>query len=78
MIKLTINKNTYEFEKGITLLEVSDYFKSDFKYDILVGQVDGDMRDLNYKLLEDLTLNFLIYLHISVIRYMKEDYYLSW
>ncbi len=58
MIKITINGINYDFEKGISLLEISENFKNEFKFGIIVGQVNGDMHDLNYKVLEDSTIKF--------------------
>lgn len=58
MIRLTVNNNDYEFEKGISLFEVSKKFADDFKYEIIVGQVDGELHDLNYKLDNDSNLKF--------------------
>ena len=55
---MTVNNNDYEFEKGISLFEVSKKFVDDFKYEIIVGQVDGELHDLNYKLDNDSNLKF--------------------
>lgn len=58
MIKVKINNNIYEYPKGSTLLDISKAFKDDFKFEILVGQVNGDMHSLNYKVMDDSDIVF--------------------
>lgn len=58
MIKITINNKIYEYEKGVSLFDVSKSFNEEFKFDILVGQVNGDMHSLNYKLMSDANVVF--------------------
>ncbi len=47
---------TLEFDSGVTLLEVSEYFKKYFNYPILIGKVDNDLAELN----ENLTRNYKV------------------
>lgn len=58
MLKVTIDQKVYEYNKGITLFEIAKDFNDSFKFDIVVGQVDGNMKDLNYKLEKDCSLKF--------------------
>lgn len=58
MIKVKINNNIYEYPQGITLLDISKDFNDDFKFEILVGQVNGDMHSLNYRLSDDSNIRF--------------------
>ena len=58
MIKIAINDTNYEYEKDTTLLEISKDFQKDFNFEILVGQVNGDMHSLNYKIVEDSKISF--------------------
>lgn len=58
MIKVKIDDTVYEYPKGTTLFEISKSFKDSFKFEILVGQVNGDMHSLNYKVLTDSNIVF--------------------
>lgn len=58
MIKVKINNNIYEYPQGTSLLDISKNFNSDFKFEILVGQVNGDMQSLNYKVMGDSNIRF--------------------
>ena len=58
-IKVTFRGNeTAEFEEGTTLKEISNYFKHNFTYDILVAQVDNDIVDLSDSLNKKCNVNF--------------------
>ncbi len=58
MIKVKINNNVYEYPQDTTLLDISKDFSDDFKFEILVGQVNGDMHSLNYRLSDDSNIRF--------------------
>ena len=58
-IKVTFRGNeTVEFEEGTTLKEISNYFRHNFTYDILVAQVDNDIVDLSDTLSKKCNVNF--------------------
>lgn len=57
-IIVTYNNKIYNFQKGTSLLEISKSFKDDFKEDIIMGEVDGRPCELNFKLLNNSTINF--------------------
>jgi len=82
-INAKYNNQTYTFPKDITLLEISKSFKSDFKYEIIVGSVNNKLMELNHKLDKDADIAFydlssllgnrvyergLIYLYIKAIK----------
>ena len=76
MIKVNIDGIVYEYPKGITLLDISKSFNDKFKFEILVGQVNGDMHSLNYKVNTDSNVAFLMS-HLTLeIKFMKEVLYL--
>ena len=58
MVKVKVNNIIYEYKVGTSLLEISETFKDEFKFEILVGQVNGDMHSLNYKVMGDSTVRF--------------------
>ena len=48
MLKVTYNNTeTKEFVEGTTFLEISEAFKNNFKYDIVVAKADNDIVDLS-------------------------------
>ena len=52
MLSITIkyNGNKYTYPKGISLLDISKDFQSEFKEKIIVGMVDGTICDLSYNI----------------------------
>lgn len=58
-IKITINDNEYDFFKGITLEEVSKMFQADCKYPIILGKVNGKLKELTYQLVNNCKVEFL-------------------
>ena len=49
---------TYEFEAGVTLKEISEKFQNHYNYPILIGMVDNDITELSEKLTRSCTVNF--------------------
>ncbi|MDO4962485.1 MAG: nucleoside kinase [bacterium] len=47
-----------EFKEGTTFKEISEHFKSYYKYDILSVQVDNDIVDLNERLVKHCNIEF--------------------
>ena len=47
-----------EFEEGTTYKEISEYFKDNFNYDILVARVDNTLTDLSETLKKDCEIDF--------------------
>lgn len=58
-VKITINDTLYEYERGITLFEVSKNFETDFKFPILLAYVDNELVDLNKKIERDCRVRFI-------------------
>jgi len=58
-IKITINDKIYEYKKGTTLSKISENFKENFKFPILLGYLDNEMVDLNKKINKDCTIKFI-------------------
>ena len=52
-MKVTIQGNEYEFARGISLQEVSETVKNNFKYDIILAKVNNEYRELHTKLIKD-------------------------
>ncbi len=57
-ITLKINGVNYEYSKGITLEEVSKDFTSDFKYPILLANVNNTLKELDELVTEDAEVLF--------------------
>lgn len=57
-VKVKYNDDIHEYESGTTLLEISKHFQKEFMYDIIVGQVDGDLCELDYRVNKDCELRF--------------------
>lgn len=58
-ISVLINKKEYEYQKGITLDEISKNFSSDFKYPIVLAKVNNKIKELNDIVLENAVIEFL-------------------
>ncbi len=58
-IRVTINNKQYEYQSGISLLEISNFFKDNFKFAILAAYVDNDLEELNTKITKDCNIKFI-------------------
>lgn len=82
-IKVKYNNQMYTFPKDITLLDISEKFKADFKYQIIVGTINNKLTELNQIIEKDAEIAFydyssllgnrvyergLIYLYIKAIK----------
>ena len=47
-----------EFDEGTTLKQISEHFKNDFTYDILIAKVDGSPTDLSDTLKKNCSIDF--------------------
>lgn len=56
MIKVKYNDNEYEYSNGMSILDIVNNFKSDFKSEIIVAMVNNRLMPLDYKLTKDSTL----------------------
>ncbi len=57
--KVTYRGNeVIEFEEGTTFKEISEHFKHNYNYDILVAKVDNDLTDLSDTLKKRCTIDF--------------------
>lgn len=62
MIKVTLkNGNIQEFQAGISIKEVAGNISAGLARVVLAGEVNGKVRDLNFRLVEDCTLNLLTF-----------------
>lgn len=57
-IKITYNNKEYEYDKNISLFEISKDFKNDFKKDIIVASINNRDANLNTKISKSCTVNF--------------------
>ncbi len=62
-MKITYDGNIYDFEKGITLLEISKKFKDKYKFDIIIAKVNNQMVELNKEIYEDCEIKFYDLMH---------------
>ena len=60
MLTVTVKykDNVYTYPKNITLLEISNNFKSEYKYDIIIASVNNKVTELNRKIEKDCTDDF--------------------
>ena len=88
-VKIKYNNNLYEYYEGATLLDISKKFANDYKYEIIIGEIDGDMYELSQTVDKDCEVKFydltsqignkvyergLIFLFISAVKEMlKKD-----
>ncbi len=62
MIKIKLKDGSIqEYEEGITILQVAEGISAGLARVALAGEVDGKIRDLNYKLEKDCSLNLLTF-----------------
>ena len=57
-VKVGYKGNEYAYPKDITLLEISKNFKSEYKYDIIIGTINNKLTELNKKIEKDCTVDF--------------------
>lgn len=58
-IKVTFHESDIrEFNAGVTLYEISQFYKQYFNYPILIGTVDNDIVELSEKVTRSCTVNF--------------------
>lgn len=82
-VKVKYKNNIYTYPKDITLLEVSQQFAKDYKYDIIIALVDNNLTELNKRIEKDCTVDFydishllgnrvyergLVYLYIKAVK----------
>ena len=57
-IKVLVNNQEYEIEKGITLEELSKKFKDNYKFDIILAKVDGIYKELTETIQKECKIEF--------------------
>jgi uridine kinase len=66
---LTVNvrykEKTYTYPKGITMLEISNNFKGDYKFRIIIGSINNKLIELNTKVDRDCDIDFFDITHIA-------------
>lgn len=77
LIKVTFKHNGVEkqFPVGISLLELATSFEEDFISQIVAAKVDNDLKELNYKLDNDCTVQFIDLTHSDGIRIYRRSLY---
>lgn len=63
-VKITYCGNVYTYPKDTTLIEISNSFKEDFKYDIIIGAINNKLTELNTKVENDCTIDFYDVSHL--------------
>ena len=58
-IKVTVKGTQKEYKKGVSLFDISRDFASEYKYDIILGSIDGRLRELNKTVNYDCDVDFL-------------------
>ncbi len=58
-LKCEVDGQIREYEKGITLLEISQEFQNDYENDIILAFVDGKLRELPKQVTKDCKISFL-------------------
>ena len=59
MINVIIDRNAYQYEKGIILSKICDDFQKDYEFPILVALVDNDIYELNKSIDKDCSIKFI-------------------
>ena len=82
-IEIIYKDNKYIFPVNVTLLEISEQFKHEYKYDIIIASVNNKITELNKTLDRDATIKFydltsllgsrvyergLVYLYIKAVK----------
>jgi uridine kinase len=57
-VKVKYKGVEYIYPKDITLLEISNNFKSEYKYDIITATIDNKLTELNKKIEKDCVIDF--------------------
>ncbi len=57
-IEVEIHGKKYQMSKGSTLEEISKEFQKEYKYPILLASVNNKIKELNYKVYDDTTIDF--------------------
>ncbi len=58
-IVVTVKDTKKEYKRGVTLYDISRDFASEYPYDIILGSIDGRLRELNKTVNEDCIVDFL-------------------
>lgn len=58
-IRVMIDNENYDFFKGISLEEIAKNFRDKYKYPIILAKVGNSIKELNYQLTKDSTVEFL-------------------
>jgi len=58
-IEITVDKQKYKYNKGITVEEVLTEHPQESKYPILIAKVNNRLRELSWEIKEDSTIEFL-------------------
>lgn len=58
-IQIKVLNKTLEVIQGTTLLEISKLVEEHFKYPIILAKIDNEYLELNYKVMENCTIEFL-------------------
>ena len=66
-ISILYNNKKYLYNKGTTLLEISNYFQKDFKDRIIVGEINGVIKDLNTPVLTNSVIKFYDIFYLLVL-----------
>ena len=57
-IEVTVGKNKIKVTKGTTLEELARNYQDGIKYRIILGKVNGQIRELSYHLIDDAEVEF--------------------
>lgn len=57
-IKVTYKNKEYEYDKGISLIDISKEFNKDYKNGIIAASINNRMVNLDYKLSKNCNINF--------------------
>ena len=57
-IKITYKDQSYDYEDGITLLDISKDFSKKYNNDIIVGMIDNRLTSLEHKVTKDCVIDF--------------------
>jgi len=58
-IVVTVKGQKKEYKKGVTLFDISRDFLDLYKYDVIIGSIDGKLRELNKTVNSDCTVDFV-------------------
>ena len=71
MISVNINGKCYEYDKGITLLEISKDFSEYHATPIVAAIVNNDIKDMSTTVFEDCSMNFFDLSTEVVLKYIN-------